>query len=260
MIVLSLGAGVQSSTMALMAGLGELTPMPIAAIFADTGDEPKAVYQHLAWLATKLPFPIHLTRRGERTLSQALLDGDDAARIPAFVKGSGLSGRQCTRNFKLRPIRQEVRRLLDKGPRDFIPTGSVEMWVGISTDESWRMKPSGAGYIVNRFPLIEAGMSRQECKRWLLAHGFPIPPKSACRYCPYQDDARHLERQRTDPEDHQRNIDLDEALRTPENIARFRGELYLHRSRRPLAEVDFALGGKDQQDLFLNECEGMCGV
>jgi hypothetical protein len=47
MRVVSLGAGVQSTTMALMAAHGELTPMPDAAIFADTGWEPKAVYEHL---------------------------------------------------------------------------------------------------------------------------------------------------------------------------------------------------------------------
>ena len=42
--VLSLGAGVQSSCMALMAARGEIGPMPTAAVFADTGDEPASVY------------------------------------------------------------------------------------------------------------------------------------------------------------------------------------------------------------------------
>ena len=41
--VLSLGAGVQSSTLALMAAAGEVTPMPTAAIFADTQAEPARV-------------------------------------------------------------------------------------------------------------------------------------------------------------------------------------------------------------------------
>lgn len=46
---LSLGTGVQSTTMALMAARGALTPMPDCAIFADTGWEPEAVYDHLDW-------------------------------------------------------------------------------------------------------------------------------------------------------------------------------------------------------------------
>ncbi len=37
---LSLGAGVQSSTLALMYASGELSPMPAGAIFADTQAEP----------------------------------------------------------------------------------------------------------------------------------------------------------------------------------------------------------------------------
>ena len=48
--VLSLGAGVQSSTLALMAAAGEVTPMPDAAIFADTQAEPAGVYRWLDWL------------------------------------------------------------------------------------------------------------------------------------------------------------------------------------------------------------------
>ena len=50
--VISLGAGVQSTTMALLAAHGEIQPMPDAAIFADTGWEPAAVYRHLEWLTS----------------------------------------------------------------------------------------------------------------------------------------------------------------------------------------------------------------
>ena len=47
--VLSLGAGVQSTTLALMINQGEL-PMVDCAVFADTKGEPKYVYDHLNWL------------------------------------------------------------------------------------------------------------------------------------------------------------------------------------------------------------------
>ena len=60
--VISLGAGVQSTTLALMAAHGEIEPMPDAAIFADTGAEPPEVYEHLEWLrgGNVLPFPVHV--------------------------------------------------------------------------------------------------------------------------------------------------------------------------------------------------------
>ena len=56
--ILSLGAGVQSSTLALMAAAGEITPMPDIAIFADTGWESAVVYKWLAFLESVLPFPV----------------------------------------------------------------------------------------------------------------------------------------------------------------------------------------------------------
>src|SRR3546814_12530506 len=95
-----------------MAAHGEIGPMPDCAIFADTQDEGMATYQHLERLRSILPFPVSIVTHGR--LSEALFAGDDEARCPAFVKGSGLSVRQCTRNFKIRPIRREVRRLLGK--------------------------------------------------------------------------------------------------------------------------------------------------
>ena len=48
----------QSSVMSLMAARGEITPVPKAAIFADTQAEPAAVMKWLDWLETQLPFPI----------------------------------------------------------------------------------------------------------------------------------------------------------------------------------------------------------
>lgn len=64
---LSLGAGVQSSTLALMYAVGELKPMPKAAIFADTQAEPKSVYKWLDWLREVLPYPVYTVSKGSLT-------------------------------------------------------------------------------------------------------------------------------------------------------------------------------------------------
>lgn len=256
--VLSLGAGVQSTTMALMAAHGELGPMPDCAIFADTQDEPDAVYDHLRWMMSPnvLPFPVHIVTAGK--LSEQLFAGNEEARVPFFVKGSGISKRQCTRNFKLKPIRRKMRELLGVGPRGYVGPGWVENWVGISTNEASRIKPSGFRFIIRRDPLIEIGMSRRECEAWLRGNGYPIPCKSACVYCPYQSKAEW--QAKSEPE-REIIITIDRALRTPENIARFHGELYVHPSRVPFDEVDLLTWAeRGQPDLFNEECEGMCGV
>lgn len=255
--VLSLGAGVQSTTMALMAARGEI-PAPDCAIFADTGDEPTAVYEHLAWLIGVLPFPVH-TAKCSRTLKAALQAGDeDGARIPWHVGAGGMGGRNCTRNWKIRPIRRMIREILGVGARGYIAPGTVESWIGISTDEIERIKPSGCRFIHNRHILIEARMSRQGCYTWLEERQYRRPPKSRCKYCPFQgnDGWRDL---RDSPSEWAETVELDGWLREPAQIARFHGEVFLHPSRVPLAQADLTakLVGTD---LFALECEGMCGV
>jgi hypothetical protein len=256
LVVISLGAGVQSTTMALMAAHGEIEPMPDAAIFADTGDEPIGVYRHLRWLMSGiLPFPVHVTTAGH--LGERLFD-DNEARIPVYTE-TGMRRRQCTKTYKLKPIRRQMRQLLNKGPRDYIAPGSVENWVGISTDEIIRVTPSRQRYIIRRDPLIEKRMSRWDCTNWLTDHGYPIPPKSSCVYCPYKSNAQWAALRENDPEGWSRAVEIDNRLRMPEGLAMFKRPTFVHRSATPLAEAD--LSKQDHQlNLFNLECEGMCGV
>ena len=65
--VLNLGAGVQSSCLALMAAKGEITPMPDFAVFADTQAEPKQVEDWLEYLQCLLPFPVYVVTNGSLT-------------------------------------------------------------------------------------------------------------------------------------------------------------------------------------------------
>lgn len=111
--IISLGAGVQSSTMALMAACGEITPMPIAAVFADTQAEPESVMRWLDWLETQLPFPVIRVTRGSLTnesLKVVPFAKDDTRHwvkslIPAFIDNKngtrGIMGRQCTFAYKV---------------------------------------------------------------------------------------------------------------------------------------------------------------
>lgn len=259
--VLSLGAGVQSTTLALMAAHGELGFRVDSAVFADTGDEPQAVYDHLRWLRSGnvLPFPVHVVS-ATASLGAELLAGNDEARIPLFVGSGGLANRQCTRNFKLRPLKKKVRDLLGAGARGRAKRGAAESLIGISTDEIIRMKPSGVQFIDNRHPLIERRMSRSDCKGWLVRNGYPIPPKSACVQCPFRRNVQWRAMRREAPADFAKACRFDEAIRAPDQVERFRGRLYVHEQRVPLAEADLKEPDRAQGDLFLHECEGMCGV
>ncbi len=256
--VLSLGAGVQSSTMALMAAHGEITPMPDCAIFADTGWEPKAVYEYLDWLGSGnvLPFPVRRVSDGNiRDGIMSASNGKRWASIPAFA-GTGMIRRQCTKEYKLVPLRREQRQMLGIAGKRSPQSPVMAVWIGISTDEIIRAKPPREDWLEHRFPLIDLGMSRGDCLAWVARHDYPQPPKSACIGCPFRSDASWRSLASEEFED---ACEVDRAIRT--GIRNMNDEVYLHRSLKPLAEVDLSTAEeRGQLGLWGNECEGMCGV
>ncbi len=258
--IISLGGGVQSSTMSLMAAKGEITPMPDAAIFADTQAEPASVYKWLDWLETQLPFPVYRVQRNKNNIEEALVVRRSRktgktyvqARIPAFTvseSGKGQLWRQCTSFWKIEPLQQSF-------IKQWRPEG-VTMWLGISTDEAHRMKDSQKPWIEHRWPLIEAGMSRNDCLEWMEKYGYPQPPRSACVFCPYHSDKEWIRLKRDEPEEFAKAVEFEKRLReSMAQVDRIDSQVFLHSSRKPLDTVKFK--NEDQPNLFGNECSGLC--
>jgi hypothetical protein len=264
--VISLGAGVQSSTMALMAADGEL-PKPDCAIFADTGNEPKAVYRYLEFLKKVLPYPIYIVSKGNITedMINSIKNNTKFPTAPFFTQNvitgkKGMLRRQCTSDYKIQPIKKKLRELCNIGYKKHFPKDKyIEQWIGISTDEIQRMKPSRDPYILNRHPLIELKMSRQDCINYLNKNKIPSPEKSACIICPYHNDAYWHFMKTERLSEFKEAVELDKKIRT--GAKNIKDNLYLHKSCKPLDEVEFDKKENDKQlDMFNNECEGMCGV
>lgn len=246
----------------------ELRPMPSAAIFADTGAEPAAVYRWLDWLENRLPFPVHRVMRDQgllRHIEDSAQFGTRYAGPPFFTdtgpgRAPGRLRRACTSEFKIEPITKKLRELVGLRPRQRAPRGSLLaiQCLGISTDEAQRVKPARQPWIKTRWPLIEARMSRDECLAWMRRHGFPEPPRSACVFCPYRSAGEWLDIRQT-PEDWSIAVQIDAAIRSGVRGTKF--PLYSHRSLRPL---DLAVAanaeGDEERELPWQECEGMCGL
>lgn len=266
--VISLGAGVQSSTMALMALMaahGEITPMPDCAIFADTGWEPRAVYDWLSWLTKQLPFPVHHVQSGNlrRDIEQHRNStGQRFAAVPWFMVNpdgtDGMGRRQCTAEYKLKPVRRKLRELVGLMPGQRCREIRVQQWIGISSDEITRMKMSRDRWCENRFPLVDLRMSRWDCLRWMEKNGYPTPPRSSCLGCPFHSDAEWRHQRDTSPDEWADTLRVDEMIRHQPKI---RSAQYMHRSNKPLSHVDLSTAeDRGQLNMFNNECEGMCGV
>lgn len=271
--VLNLGAGVQSSTLALMAARGEVGPMPDFAVFADTQAEPDSVYHWLEWLKTQLPFPVYTVTTGNLTDESLKVrtkeDGTNYMRrlIPVFglmPNGEVVAalGRKCTADYKIKPIIKHIREAcgITHGQKETV----VTQWIGISYDEMQRMKSPSHAWTQHRWPLIEMKMRRGHCIDWMKKNGYPEPPRSACYYCPFHSDEEWRRLRNDDPEHFKKAIQFDKDMRQTyrDNEKTLRMSVYVHRSCKPLDEINFD-SPEDKGQLnfdFQSECEGMCGL
>lgn len=229
---LSLGAGVQSTTVLLLSLDGTI-PAYEHVIFADTQDEPEEVYTHLARLQEIAKIDIVTNGRLSDTVHTSFVP------VPLFAKGKGMGQRQCTSQFKIRPVRKHLRSL---------GCNSVDLAMCISTDEILRAKDANVKWCRNVFPLLDLGWSRQDCLAYL-RDNWPHPvPRSACVYCPYKSGEEWIDLRVNHPRDWEKAVAFDEAAR-PFG--------YVHVSRVPLREA--LLDPVDDGQMTL-ECEGMCGM
>jgi hypothetical protein len=298
--ILSLGAGVQSTTVLLMALAGEIEPID-AAIFADTGWEPAAVYTHLERLeaaSVAAGVPVHRVTAGNirddhtdpqgahlfirnprrrpeylgrsRSFMPFFIQYPIAPDLPAMHLGDveevetrdGRTRRTCTSTYKIEPVEAKMRELIGLVPRQRWPLEhSITQIFGISWDETQRMADPRRPAIVHDYPLVDLRMTRTDCHGWLAAHGWDAP-RSACIGCPFHrnDEWRNL--RDNAPEEWDEAVDFDRQFRARQEagLVAMDGKPFLHDSRVPLEEARIDVVDDGQLSLFDAGCEGFCGV
>jgi hypothetical protein len=246
--ILSLGAGVQSSTCLLLAAHGRI-PRYDAAVFADTGWEPQAVYRHLdrlTGIAQQAGIPVVRVATGD-IRGDALDPAHRFASMPLFTLGPhgerGMARRQCTNEYKIKPIKREVRRRLGYPHPVRVPGGvCAEVAIGISLDEVGRARDSDVRYMRHVFPLLDRKWRREDCLAYLAEHGLGDTPKSTCVGCPFHDDGFWTDLKAHSPAEWADAVDFDRQIRHGSARANadgqpLRGQYYLHAQRLPLDQV-----------------------
>ena len=268
--VLSLGAGVQSSTLAMMYAKKELSPMPDFAVFADTEGEPKAVYEWLNWLEKQLPFKVYRVSKGNLQENSLIIKTSKKSgntylpsTVPFFLlkdgKRKAMLTRGCTRDYKVRPIQKFVRKKckVKWGEKAIV----ANMIIGISTDEIVRVKESRVVWAKNVYPLIENKISRQDCLDWFSKNNLNVPPRSAFTFCPYHNKTVWSNLKKNSPEEFQEVVEYEkkakEIFKTLTSFDK-NFDISLHSSGS--LETFNKQKETNQLDLFDAECEGMCGV
>ena len=249
---------------------------PDAAIHADTQWDPPETMRMVEYLADTLSYPVIVTTgvsgspQPGRSLLEAIREPVKGyVPIPAFAENAGLGRRQCTKDYKLRPLERKQRELLGLEPGERSSGVLAETWIGISWDETQRMKDARHRWAKNRWPLIELEMTRQDCKDWWAANApADAPPlaRSACIGCPLHSRREWVELNRSYPERMREAAEL-EAEMNQRCVEAGKERQYFHSRRIPLLEairqdsqiVDLQ-DAQQELNLWDAECEGMCGV
>jgi len=281
---MSWGGGVQSTAIALLCAnqderLLSVTngQLPEAFVFADTGDERLATYEHIwkmADLMASAGLKLYIVRKDWRTLAEQVAQETTGIDLPpVFVEDKNQIAvpvnRGCTKRWKVQPLDRWARERFKHGrpPKGEKWELRCVQWYGMSTDELQRLRESNESWRRFSYPLVDMGWARHDCANYIESltylDGSPIQAiRSSCVYCPYHSKGEWREVAKV-PEDWAKAVALDEALRAGDKpIAGLETHAYVLRNRTPLRDYNPLA----QTDLFEwdggldNDCDGVCGV
>lgn len=217
------GGGVDSTAIAALIVAGEL-PKPDLAYMTDCGWERARTWDYVREVTRPRLESAGVRLQIIKTADYAdnrPVSEDGFVYIPAYrytPDGVVKFRTCCNNNWKVRPA---MRWLRDQGVE------RCENWIGISADESRRVRSSRLKWVSFRYPLIELGMSREDALWFLAQHGWPRPHRTSCVICPNQSDEQWREVRAC-------RQDWDRVLRVERAIQRKAGDVYLHSSAKPI--------------------------
>jgi hypothetical protein len=224
---ISLGGGSQSSALVILSARGEIDPIAEVAIFSDPGAEPPEVYSFLdeleEWSRQHNGPEIIRTKREGPALDEWHYkdESETVSRLPlSALPNGGLWVRDCTRAWKIRPVRRVLR---DLGAK----TAGIS--IGISYEEAHRIAGSRADWIENRHPLFDLRLTRKDTIEIIEAEGLHPPVKSACYFCPLRPVNYWRYLAATDKETFERAAQLEDVIRERADRVGSPGGTFSHR-------------------------------
>ncbi|WP_309236711.1 phosphoadenosine phosphosulfate reductase [Micromonospora sp. S-DT3-3-22] len=261
----SYGGGVQSTAALVLAATGRIDfPIFLFANVGDDSEDPATleyVEQYAKPYAALHGIQLHELHRARRDGTRETLytklhrEGSRSVEIPVRMANGAPGNRTCTAQFKIQVVGKWLRQ---HGASTDNP---AVVGIGISLDEVWRVNQRKAQpYERPVYPLLDQNppMRRDDCARIIRLAGLPIPPKSACWFCPMKRLATWAEERRDRPEQFAAACDLEERInRTRREIGK--DPVYLTRHGRPLAEAvvmaqDELTGTEDDAECDNSSC------
>ena len=243
MRTVSYGGGVQSTALLVLAAQGVID-FPVF-LFANVGEKSELPETLRYVRDIAMPYAAahgldvievqrHPTRTKRVDLYDTMVDYDgDRLSEPIPVRGENGAPmhRSCTADWKIAPIGDW---LTAHGATSANP---ATVAIGISTDE---LERAGNGkdqpYERRTYPLLDLGLSRSACQKVIADAGLPVPPKSACWFCPFHRPGTWAETRRDDPERFWQSVKLERLLNERRDVLG-KDHVYLTRFGRPLDEA-----------------------
>jgi hypothetical protein len=238
----SYGGGTQSTAALVLAAEGKIDYRTF--LFANVGEDSElpATLEYVHGIA--MPYAeakgielveLRKTTHGEEeTLMQRIDRLPRSIPIPVRMGKDGAPGnRTCTADFKIKVIEKELRR------RGATKEDKATVGIGISTDEPGRVGSPldpRSPYQLRDYPLYELGLSRADCQQVIRAAGLPVPPRSACFFCPFHTAEEWRKLARQEPELFERACQLEEEMHA-RGQRLGRGEFYMTRYGVPLRQL-----------------------
>jgi len=242
MRIISYGGGVQSTALCVLATQGKIGPVD-AALFSNVGSDSEnpqtlAYVQAFApWSAERGLNVVELNRikrdgTTETLLENLLRPGSRSINIPIRMPDTGAPGnRNCTETFKVKVIRRWLR------AHGVTKDNPATVLVGFSIDEMQRVnnrRPSA--YEIPEHPLLDLRLNRHDCKLVIADAGLPVPPKSACYFCPFSRPSHFSKMRRDEPALFWKASELETVLnKRRDDLGK--DHVYLTRFGKPLADA-----------------------
>lgn len=245
--VWSYGGGTQTAAIAVLILQGKL-PKPDIAVMADTGREIQSTWDYLYTVVQpaldSIGLTVEIAAHDLSTVDVYAHNSDLLVPVFTSQNGGGKLPTYCSNEWKKHVIRRWLRQ---QGVND------CDVWLGISTDEIERMKPSELNWYRHAYPLIEmVPTSRVNCAALVESFGWPSPPKSRCWMCPNQSPLMWADMRKQQP------IEFSKAVSFEREIQERDRHVWLHKAMIPLTE---AVDITDKQPSLFDGCDsGYCFV
>lgn len=178
MILVSYGGGTNSTAELVEMEIRRM--MPDVILFADTGGEKPHTYAYVAmfseWLVDHGMPAIITVKSPNVTLEEMCLKNKC---LPSVAYGF----KTCSSRFKIEP-QDKYMNNLPAAKEHWKGGGKIIKCIGYDYDEPGRAKTYVGDKYINKYPLIEWEMGRDECVKTIERAGLPQPGKSACYFCP----------------------------------------------------------------------------